>query len=83
MPSGQAGGQKHETGHTLTLSVLIKQGEYRLTLVADNAGPAIRAVTAIALHITHTSIRTIFTCQTAVIAKCVVQTHCVILEYEK
>lgn len=74
---------KDTLGHALTVCAYKKNllFHYRLTLVANNASPAIRAVTAIALHITNTTIRTVFACQTAVMAKCVVQAHCVVLSF--
>lgn len=44
-------------------------------LVADDACPSVRAVTAVFPQITFSSIRTVVTCQTAVVAESVIQTH--------
>lgn len=44
-------------------------------LVADDACPSIRAVAAIFPWVTFPSTRTVITCQTAVIAECVIQTN--------
>ncbi len=50
-------------------------GVRRLTLVANEAYPPIRAVTAAFPLITFSSIRTVVTRQTAVMAKGVIQAH--------
>lgn len=46
-----------------------------LTLVANDASPSVRTITAIFPRITFSSIRTVVTRQTAIVAKSVVQTH--------
>jgi hypothetical protein len=51
--------------------------EQILTLVANEACPSIGTVTSISPWATQPSVRTVFTGQTAVMAKRVVQTHCI------
>lgn len=46
-----------------------------LTLVADDAYPSVGAVAATFPWVTFSSVRTVVTCQTAVIAESVIQTH--------
>lgn len=64
------------------LCVCIQYVEPILTLVADDAYPPVGAVAAIFPWTAFSSIRTIVTRQTAVIAKSVIQTHWKQQDYE-